>query len=138
MKEENLKEINTLAAQANQLADQIASISSTVERVADVYAECKRVEAQAEQVKAWGQVEMAKTIAKYKSCQEFMYHTFGERDKALTRHYELLDKALAVNDKDLIVEALRGIGNIITKSPLEDLKQFAKLYEDTSLPLLDF
>jgi hypothetical protein len=96
------------------------------------------VEAQTEQVKAWSQVEIAKTVAKFKSCQEFMYHTFGERDKALTKHFELLDKAIEGNDKDLIISALQGIGGIVTKSPLQDLEEFAKLYKDTSQPLLDF
>lgn len=107
-------------------------------QVADLYVQCKRLETQKESVKYWSQVEMAKIVAKYKSCQEFMYYTFSERDKALTKHYELLDKAVMSDNKDLIVEALRGIGGIVTKSPLEDLEQFAKLYEDTSQPLLDF
>ena len=138
MIEQHLQEMNNLAAQTNQITEQLVTITGTVERVANMYTECKRVEAQAEQVKAWSQVEIAKTIAKYKSCQEFMYHTFGERDKALAKHYELLDNAMACGDKDLIIEALRGIGNIVTKSPLEDLEQFAKLFEDTSQPLLDF
>ena len=129
---------SNIADQVNQFGNIACNVASTAERVADLYAECKRVEAQTEQVKAWSQVEIAKTIAKYKSCQEFMYHTFGERDKALTKHYDLLDKAIAGNDKELIIAALRGIGGIVTKSPLEDLEQFAKLYEDTSQTLLDF
>lgn len=133
-----MEKVNNLADQVNRFGIIASDVANTAERVADLYAECKRVEAQTEQVKAWSQVEIAKTVAKYKSCQEFMCHTFAERDKALTQHYNLLDKAIAGNDKELIIEALRGIGGIVTKSPLEDLEQFAKLYEDTSQTLLDF
>ena len=129
--------MSNLAEQTTQLASQL-NLSGMVERVTDMYAECKRIEAQTELVKAWSQAEIVKTVAKYKLCQEFMYHAFGERDKALTQHYDLLDKAIISNDKDLIIAALQGIGGIVTKSPLQDIEQFAKLYEDTSRPLLDF
>ena len=130
--------VSSLASQVNMLAENLTGTLNQAERIASLYRDCQMVEAQTEQVKAWSQVEIAKTVAKYKSCQEFMYHTFGERDKALTKHYELLDKAIEGNDKDLIISALQGIGGIVTKSPLQDLEEFAKLYEDTSQPLLDF
>lgn len=133
-----VESVNNLASQVNELTVNFSGTMNQVERVAELYRDCKMVEAQTEQVKAWSQVEIAKTVAKYKSCQEFMYRTFGERDKALTKHYDLLDKAIEGNDKDLIIAALQGIGGIVTKSPLQDLEQFAKLYEDTSQPLLDF
>ena len=133
-----VESVNSLASQVNVLAENLTGTLNQAERIASLYRDCQMVEAQTEQVKAWSQVEIAKTVAKYKSCQEFMYHTFGERDKALTKHYELLDKAIEGNDKDLIISALQGIGGIVTKSPLQDLEEFAKLYEDTSQPLLDF
>lgn len=133
-----VKSVNSLASQVNVLAENLTGTLNQAERIASLYRDCQMVEAQTEQVKAWSQVEIAKTVAKYKSCQEFMYHTFGERDKALTKHFELLDKAIEGNDKDLIISALQGIGGIVTKSPLQDLEEFAKLYKDTSQPLLDF
>jgi hypothetical protein len=133
-----VESVNSLASQVNVLAENLTGTLNQAERIASLYRDCQMVEAQTEQVKAWSQVEIAKTVAKYKSCQEFMYHTFGERDKALTKHFELLDKAIEGNDKDLIISALQGIGGIVTKSPLQDLEEFAKLYKDTSQPLLDF
>ena len=133
-----VESVSSLASQVNVLAENLTGTLNQAERIASLYRDCQMVEAQTEQVKAWSQVEIAKTVAKYKSCQEFMYHTFGERDKALTKHYDLLDKAIEGNDKDLIIAALQGIGGIVTKSPLQDLEQFAKLYEDTSQTLLDF
>ncbi len=133
-----VESVNSLAGQVNVLTENLNGTLSQAERLASLYMDCKMVEAQARQVKSWSEAEIAKTIAKYKSCQEFMCHTFGERDKALTKYYDLLDKAVERNDKDLIVATLQGIGGIVTKSPLQDLEQFAKLYEDTSQPLLDF
>ena len=86
----------------------------------------------------WGQVEIAKTVAKFKTAQDFMEKTFGERDKALSKHYDLLDDAIKSNDRDMILAALHGISSIVTKSPLDDFEKFVELYNDTSQPLLDF
>lgn len=104
----------------------------------DLYSQCKMVEEKTEQIRMWSEVKIAETVAKYRSCQEFLNFTFGERDKALSKHYALLDKAYEDGDKELIVEALHGISGIVTSSPLSDFESFVKLYEDTSQPLLDF
>ncbi len=104
----------------------------------DLYSQCKMVEEKTEQVRMWSEVKIAETVAKYRSCQEFLNYTFGERDKALSKHYDLLDKAVEDGNKELIVEALHGISGIVTASPLSKFEEFVKLYEDTSQPLLDF
>lgn len=104
----------------------------------DLYSQCKMVEEKTEQIRMWSEVKIVETVAKYRSCQEFLNYTFGERDKALSRHYDLLDKAVEDGDKELIVEALHGISGIVTASPLSKFEEFVKLYEDTSQPLLDF
>lgn len=109
-----------------------------IQTVSDVYLQCKQVEEHTEQVRLWSEVKIAETVAKYRSCQEFLNYTFGERNKALSKHYDLLDKAVAAGDKELIIAALKGIGGIVTSSPLSDFNEFVKLYEDTSQPLLDF
>lgn len=104
----------------------------------DLYSQCKMVEEKTEQIRMWSEVKIVETVAKYRSCQEFLNYTFGERDKALSRHYDLLDKAVEDGNKELIVEALHGISGIVTASPLSKFEEFVKLYEDTSQPLLDF
>lgn len=103
-----------------------------------LYSQCKMVEEKTEQIRMWSEVKIVETVAKYRSCQEFLNYTFGERDKALSRHYDLLDKAVEDGNKELIVEALHGISGIVTASPLSKFEEFVKLYEDTSQPLLDF
>ena len=68
----------------------------------------------------------------------YLEGTFGERDKALVKHYDLLDKAVDSNDRDLILASLQGISSIVTKSPLDDFEKFVELYNDPSQELLDF
>ncbi len=113
-------------------------IADKTQELMGLYAQCKQVEEHTKQLKVWSEVEIARTVAKYKSCQDFLDKTFGEREHALNKHYELLDKAVESNDKDLIIAALSGISSIVTKSPLDDFEEFVKLYNDDSQPLLDF
>ncbi len=118
--------------------DHTSEVLGLMQNASNLYAQCKMMEEKTEQIKLWGEVKIAETVAKYRSCQDFLTFTFGERDKALTKHYDLLDKAVADGDRELIVAALKGISGIVTSSPLSDFDEFVKLYEDTSVPLLDF
>ncbi len=130
-------EINPQDALAT-VNNMVNAASNLANNIVDVYAQCKEAEERSERMRVWGQVKMAETVAKFKSCQMFLDRVFGERDAALGKHYDLLDKAVASNDKDLIIAAIKGISTIVTKSPLEDLEAFAKVFNDESQPLLDF
>ena len=121
---QNLAEANNLMSKMNQAMD--------------LYARCKEVSEKRKAVEAWSKVKITETVAKYKACQDFLNHTFGERDKALTKYYDLLDKAVNTSDNQLIIAALQGISGIVTSSPLSDFQEFARLWENTDQPLLDF
>ena len=108
-------EINQQEALAT-VNNMVNAASGLANNIVDVYARCKEAEEKSERMRVWGQVKMAETVAKFKSCQMF------------------LDR----NDKDLIIAAIKGISTIVTKSPLEDLEAFAKVFNDESQPLLDF
>ena len=107
-------------------------------RVCDLYSECVNIREKSKQMKVWGDVKIAQTVAKYNSCRDYLERSFGERDKALGKHYSLLDDAVKSGDKELILAALQGISSIVTSSPLENFDEFVKLYQDESQPLLDF
>lgn len=133
--------IGDLQEVGQSLSDLVHSSERTLDaaqNIAGMFTECMLAQERTKQMQEWGKVEMAKTIAKFKTAQTFMEGTFGERDKALTKHYELLDKAVASNDRDLILASLHGISSIVAKSPLEDFQKFVELYNDTSQQLLDF
>lgn len=118
--------------------DMLSIAQNITENIASVYNNSLQVERDVAVVKAWSEVKLAEVAAKYKLCESFLNQTFGERDKALSKHYDLLDKALETNNKDAIILAMQGISSIVTSSPLADLEKFAQLYNDTSAPLLDF
>lgn len=136
---------NDLIGDLQEVGQSLSALVHSSERtldaaqnIAGMFHECMLAQERTKQIQEWGKIEMAKTIAKFKTAQAFMEGTFGERDKALVKHYELLDKAVASNDRDMILASLHGISSIVTKSPFEDFQKFVDLYNDTSQQLLDF
>ena len=136
--EEIVVGVNESAMSISEMANSIGSSLGSAAKNAKMYKACVLAEERTKQMQVWGQVEIAKTVAKFKTAQDFMEKTFGERDKALSKHYDLLDDAIKSNDRDMILAALHGISSIVTKSPLDDFEKFVELYNDTSQPLLDF
>ena len=122
----------------NDMTGKADAFMGKMNQALEVYERSKQLTEKRKAVEAWSKVKITETVAKYKACEDFLNHTFGERDKALSKYYDLLDKAVESDDKDLIISALQGISGIVTSSPLSDFKEFARLWEDTSQPLLDF
>ena len=110
------------------------NLGNASQQIANIYAMSCRIK----QIKAQTDVQLANTIAKYKVCHEFLESTFGERHEALQKHYDVLDNAVASGDRDLILAALHGISDIVTTSPLSELQRLAEVFDDPSVPLLDF
>lgn len=133
--------IGSVQEVGQSLSDLVHSSECAIDaaqNIAGMFKECVLAQERTKQMQEWGKVEIAQTVAKFKTAQAFMEGTFGERDKALTKHYELLDKAVASNDRDLILASLQGISSVVTKSPLDDFEKFVELYNDTSQQFFDF
>ena len=123
-----LNDICNIAVQGNELVVQLGQM----------YQQSLQIQRDVEAIHAWSNVELAKIAAKYKSCEDFLNRTFGERETNLDRFYNVLDRAIETNDRTMMIEAMRNMSCIVTSSPLQDLEKFAELYNDTSQPLLDF
>lgn len=91
-----------------------------------------------EVVKEYGKIELAKTAAKFQTTKTLIEETFGERREALKSYYRVLDKAIDDGNEDMIVKAMQMIGSVVVTSPLSQIQDFVKAFEDKSRPLLDF
>ena len=111
----------------------------TVDRVVDVWKYSKMVEQNIAQIQGATTIELAKISAKFQTQQTALMGIFGHRQQGLSRQFDVLEKAMQENDRDLIIESLRGISTIVTSSPLEDFEKLSKAWDDKSKPLeLDF
>jgi hypothetical protein len=42
---------------------------------------------------------------------------FDERKDVIHRHFDIIDRGIAINDKDLIIQGLKGLSTIVSSSP---------------------
>lgn len=105
-------------------------ISENLKNITEVYHFSKEVEQNIAKINSEKELGLQNIIAKYELSRTFLVNIFGERDKALSKNYAILDQALEKNDRELIIVALKGISSIVVKSPLEDLTSFIKAWDE--------
>lgn len=127
--------ISDLVSQNESLVNRVLDISS---QIIDVYRESQLLAAKVEIVKEYGKIELAKTAAKFQTTKHLIEEVFGERREALSIYYKTLDHAIEMGDNSLIVNAMQQISSIVVSSPLSDIQNFIKVFEDKTQPLLDF
>lgn len=127
--------ISCLVSQNMEVVNKVVDLAS---QVTDVYAESQRLTAAVEIERERSKVELAKTAAKFMLTKQIIEEKFSERRQALSAHYTVLEKAIESNDKDLIINAMHQISSIVVTSPLADIQDFIRAFEDKSQPLLDF
>ena len=122
----------------NQLAQSGNELLSTFERIISIRRDCEVMAQKTEQVRMITQERIVYTLAKFKQNQDIIEKVFGERDKALSKYYEVLDKALASNDRQMLLASMEQISKVVTTSPLAEIERLSKIYDDTSQPRLDY
>ena len=119
-------------------ADIISKTLDLAGQITDVYAESQRLNAQVAIASEMSKVELAKIASKYMVTRDLIEKTFAERGCALSYLYATLDHALERGDNELILASMNKIGAIVTSSPLADIQEFTRKFNDTNVPLLDF
>lgn len=132
------KSVSDAIQQINSNANQLVTVVGSVKDIAEFYTQCQMINSKNRQLEAMTQVMLANTVAKFKLSEQFLTLSFGERHEALQHYYDIMDKAIAEDNQDLIIEAMNSISSIVTSSPLSDLEKFLRRFNDPSDSLLDF
>lgn len=132
------KSVSHAIQQINSNANQVVTVLGSVKDIAEFYTKCQMINSKNRQLEAMTQVMLANTVAKFKLSEQFLTLSFGERHEALQHYYDIMDKAIAEDNQDLIIAAMNSISSIVTSSPLSDLEIFLRRFNDPSDSLLDF
>ena len=132
---ENILALSDAVAQNKEILNRSLDLAT---QITDVYAESQRLNAQVEIVKENSKVALAAITARFLTTRQIIEETFKERRFALNASYEVLQKGIDDNNTDLILAGMREIGKVVVTSPLQDIQEFARRFNDTSQPLLDF
>ncbi len=128
--------------QANQIFDSPMSSNAQMKvaemsiglahQAMDVYKTSLMVEQNIAAIRASSEIQLAQIVSKYEFCKSALDHIFQDRHSALTAHYCILNDAMKSNDRDMIIEALRGISSIVVTSPLSDFNEIINNWDSFS------
>lgn len=95
--------------------------------------EARRDEAQSrvemEKVMAAREVALTQIRSKHELYRQVFDRIFDERRDAIAKHFEIIDRGIASNNQELILGALKGLGQIVAASPFSDLNVLAAALE---------
>lgn len=132
---DNELESQRIAAYQNIAKDGISTINNAIE----CWKQSIIIERDIAKLKTLETTTLAQIAADYKKTELALNLIFSERQNALDKNYKSLQYGLDNNDREVIVNSLHQIANIVTSKPLEDFDKLLKTWENDKQPLeLDF
>ena len=110
-----------------------------VKQASEIWAMNKQYAKEISMLKESNKFELEKISKKYELARTYLERIFSERSKSLSECYYTLEQALKNNEREIIIETLRGISKIVSANPLESFDLLTKALDDPNKTLmLDF
>lgn len=74
-------------------------------------------------------VAVAEIGAKYTLLHKVFDRLFEERRDAINKHFEIIDRGIQHNDRELVLGGLKGLGDVVASSPFANAAELGKLLE---------
>lgn len=120
---------NVIPAGTNRDMTMVTMASDLTHKAMDVYQTSLQVEQNIAAIRAASDVQLAQITSKFEFCKAALDHVFQDRHSALSAHYCVLGEAMKSNDREMIINALRGISSIVVTSPLSDFTEIVNNWD---------
>lgn len=95
----------------------------------DAYKEGQVTEREIAKINANKEVMLAEISGKYETYRLVFNRIFDERKEVIDRFFDVIDKGVASNDKQIILGGLEGLSRIVSASPFANTEQLSRLLE---------
>jgi len=75
-------------------------------------------------------VMIQEITGKYKFYEFFFSRIFAERGEAIKKDFEIIDRGMKENDRDLISTGVSGLSQVVAASPFTDMEKLRKMIEN--------
>jgi hypothetical protein len=106
-----------------------ADVLSFFNNLIEAFREDRQTQREIADIDARRQVLIAEISRRYDFYQGVFDKVFAERKDAVDRHFDLVERGIQANNKELIVHGLQGISAIVSTSPFANVQELAKLME---------
>lgn len=143
MEDSHFSEISVLpidlSSKEVQAINSLQNLGEMGNKICEAYKESKRINANIKMLRMQTMAEVMMHAKEIELKRDIITKVYGERAVVLRKHYEVLERGLQKNDRELILASLQGISSIIVSNPLEQIAEYTKmLTSKNSKLLLDF
>lgn len=105
------------------------NILKVLEALSEAYKESKVTERELSIINAKKEFLLTEIELKYELYHDIFRRIFDERQTSVNKSFEIIDRGLASDDKELISDGLRTLSQIVSSSPFNDLNKLSELIE---------
>jgi hypothetical protein len=106
-------------------ADALSFFNSLME----AYREEQNIRRDIAKIEAIRDVVLSEITNRYELYHRVFDRIFDERKEAIDRHFGIIDRGIAANDNELIIQGLQGLSAIVSSSPFANLQELSSLLE---------
>lgn len=136
MKNDNLIKnySNVLAKNADKIP--IANALDTFSKLVDLHKEHLVTKREIHKIDATKELLLEEMRNRYSFYRDIMNEVFEERKENINKLFEIVEKGLENNNNEIVLKSLESIGDIISSSPLANIKSISDLLNsNTSIEL---
>ncbi len=130
-----LKKLISFAKQ-NKALDVVTNTidpTSFFETLMEVYKEGKKTDLEIEELRMKKEILLAEIEKKHDLYNKIFTEIFVERRMAIQKYFEIIDRGLAENNRELISIGLSHLSQVVTTSPFSDINSLSKKLESNEI-----
>jgi hypothetical protein len=105
-----------------------------IPRLFELLLECRKeseiTSRAAKKYDAMKEVMIHEITGKYSLYEFFFSKIFAERQEVIKKDFEIIDRGMKQNNRDLIASGLSGLSQVVASSPVTDMEKLRRLVED--------
>ena len=130
-----LKKLISFAKQ-NKALDIVTNTTdptSFFKNLIEVYKEGKKTDLEIEQLHLKKELLLMEMEKRHELYNKIFTEIFVERRMAIQKYFEIIDKGLAENNRELISMGLSHLSQVVTTSPFSDINALSKKLENNEI-----
>lgn len=104
-------------------------VLSFFKKLTEAYIENQTTQREIARIEAEKEVLITEITQKYEFYKRLFDQLFSERKLIMIKQFEIIDTGLETNNRDYILEGLKGLSQLVTTSPFADLKNLSNMLE---------
>jgi hypothetical protein len=104
-------------------------VLSFFNKLLEAHQEYQHTERDLARISAMKEVILTEITSRYDLYHTIFDRIFDERKEVIDKHFDIIDRGIASDDKQLVLAGLEGLGRIVSTSPFANVQELSKLLE---------